>query len=601
MKREGYLRGFIIILCLVLLSTQSIFSSNTSSNSSINSSFSTPLNVIHNVQEQVSVTKLLDGRYTISVIGEVEIINPSYTTEIYEYRMRAALPDGIFGGFTLLQNSSSRLNDRGFYGYFFQPSNLTYNSSLYARYSFSGILTSSQFERLEFDSDNQLLQVPFLEAFTNPIYVLKPSFTIDKPIGEHEQQTLQDTSVPKNVSFSQKNVTSNNIRAVGSKIINPTEFNMFGYRLEMIRTRIVGSGNNISLSGTFLDNRVSLGVKENFTIDPFQTKEFGFYDNDSDSNSVYWVELEVSAMSEFFGNISLNYREQQPSSGGGGGGGGGSSTVTPPIPPITPDDEDEDFNVGRNLVITKSVDKFFVTQGEEITVTIRIMNLGRNEITNLSFKDLIPDGYSLVRVNNANLEGRTLNFLVDSILGYSEVEIQYVLVKDSASTRSFTFFPPVDFDGDAIVEGVLVLEDILGETNLFVQKEVKWLNSQYSQVTITVRNVGNSRITNFKVLDELNERYLMREISTPFSQGKRGLWEIESLAPGGEWKVTYTIENHQGISQMPLILGAEDTKVYTTLILNSHVSSTIQHTSSSIVEKIGLGFAIILVLAYILF
>lgn len=585
MKWNKYLRGVIILLCILIV-TQNIFSSNSSNTSSMTS----PLNVIHNVQEQVSITKLLDGRYTISVIGELEIINPSQITDIYEYRMRTSLPSGVFGGFSLLQNSSSTLNDRGFFGYFFEPSNSTDNSSLYARYSFSGILTESQFNSLEFNSDTQELGVSFLEVFSNPMYVIKPSFTVDKPIGEHEEQTIFNSTSQEYQTIPLVNNIST--RAVGSKIINPTEFNMFGYKLEMIRTRA---------SDIFLENAVSLGTKENFTLGPFQTKEFGFYDYDSDTNSIYWVEMEVSAMSEFFANISLNYREQQPSSGGGGGGGGAS--VSPPIiPPIIDEiDEEDDFNQGRNLVITKSVDKFFVTQGEEITVTIRILNLGRNEITNLSFRDTIPEGYSLVKVNNANLEGRTLNFLIDSISGYSELEIQYVLVKDSSSTRSFTFFPPVDFDGDAIVEGVLVLEDILGETNLFVQKEVTWLNSQFSQVRITVRNVGNSRITNFKVLDDLNERYLMREISRPFSDSKRGLWEVDLLAPGGVWEVTYVVENHNGISQMPLILGADDSNVYTTVILNSHVSSTIQHTSSSIVERIGLGFAIILVLAYILF
>lgn len=590
MEWKKYLRQLIILLC-ILVCAQSIFSTNTSFNSTNSSFLNEPLHVVHNIEEQISITKLLDGRYTISVNGELEIINPSMITEIYEYRMRTALPDGIFGGFSLFENSSSRLNERGFYGYFFGPSNATHNSSLYARYSFSGILTQSQFDRLQFNVDTQELGVSFLEAFTNPVYVLKPSFTVDKPIGEHEEQTIFNSTLDEYQTIPLVNNVSR--RAVGSKIINPTEFNMFGYKLEMIRTRT---------SDTFLENAVSLGIRENFTLGPFQTKEFGFYDDDSTSNSIYWVEMEVSAMSQFFANISLNYREQQPSSGGGGGGGG---SITPPItPPVTGEeetDEDLDFNQGRNLVITKSVDKFFVTQGEEITVTLRIMNLGRSEITNLSFRDFIPEGYSLVRVNNANLEGRTLNFLIDSIPGYSEIEIEYVLVKDSASTRSFTFFPPVEFDGDAIVEGVLVLEDIVGETNLFVQKEVTWLDSQFSQVRITVRNVGNSRVTNFKVLDDLNERYLMREISKPFSDLKRGLWEVESLSPGGVWEVTYVVENHNGVSQIPLILGAEDSNVYTTVILNSHVSSTIQHTSSSIVERIGLGFAIILVLAYILF
>ncbi|MFT4243967.1 MAG: hypothetical protein ACMXYB_00745 [Candidatus Woesearchaeota archaeon] len=544
------------------------------------------LNVIHNVQEDISVTKLLDGKYLISVNGEVEIINPSFTDEIYEYRMRTSFPLGtLSGGFSVLNDVSSKLNERGFFGFFLEPSNLTYNSSLYASYSFSGVLSQSQFEKLQFDQDEEIFQISFLEAFTDPVYVIKPSFKIDKPIGEHEEQTVFNSKSGEYETIDLVNNVST--RAVSSKINNPTAFNMLGHRLEMIRTRT---------SDTFLENAESLGVKENFTILPYQTKEFGFYDYNSDSNSIYWVEMEARAMSEFFMNISVNYREQTVSPQTSSGGSRSSSLTVPPMV-----DEEDDFTQEDNLVITKSVDKFFVTKGEEITVTIRIINLGRNEFLNLSFRDTIPEGYSLVRVNNANIEGRTLNFLIDSVPAFSEFEIEYVLVKDSFPTHSFTFFPPVDFEGNAIVEGVLVLEDILGETNLFVQKEVTWLDSDFSKIRIRVRNVGTSRINNFKVLDELDENYLMREISRPFSDLRRGLWEVESLAPGGEWEVSYIAENHIGISQMPLVLGTDDSNVYTTVILNSHLSSTIQHSSSSIIERVGLGFAILLVLAYILF
>lgn len=530
--------------------------------------------------EDQSATRLLDGRYTISVSGTLVVTNPSQVTPIYEYRHNLELPDNVFGGFQVTSTSPMSLSQRGFFGFNLPPSNSTFNSSISIDYSFSGIMTGEEFDLLE-DGN-----ISFLEAFSNPTYIVRPSINVDKPISEHEDQTIFNSTSGEYETIPR--INNRSIRVVGTSIVNPTEFFLQVYEFEILRTRT---------TDTFLENAVLIGEEQDFQVEPFGVRRFDYYDRNSTDNSIYWIRSHVSAAWSWDANISYNLRIQQPPATGGGGGGGAGVT-----PPITPPDEDEITEQPsiNDLVITKSVDKFFVSQGEELTVTIRVLNLRNTPITNISFKDLIPEGYSLVRINNANVNGRELNFNIDFIDAFSEVELEYVLVREH-STRSFTFLPPVQFDGLAITEGVLILEEVIGNTNLFMQKEITWQDSEYSRVRITIRNVGNSRIADVKLLDDINPRYRMREISKPFHEETRGLWYIDSLAPGATWSVEYIVENHNGISQLPILLNVDDSNVYGTIISNSHVESIILHQSVSLFERVGLIIAILLVLFYILF
>ena len=526
--------------------------------------------VEHSVDEYIEITQLLDGRKSLFVSGNIEIKNPSTTSKIYEYRINTNLPSGVFGNFNSI-NSNAQIIGNRLYGYEFDS-----NSTLEFSYTFSGIINDSIESRL--NNSN----ISFIELYSLPQYTLKPSINVDKPIMESEAQSVINQSTGEIERIN--STLSEPRRVVSSRVSNPSEFFIIGKELEILRT---------STQDTFMESAVSLGREENFSIDPLTYEQFDFVDRNSSNSSIYWVQSKISAMWDWNSTISYNFEVQQPPSNSGGGGGSSPSS------PIVNDNDNNEEMIRDNLIIKKEVDKLFVTKGEELGVTIKVMNLGSNKLEDIFFSDIIPQGYSLKSVTGADIDGDTLKFSIDSLDAFSETELKYTLVKEVVD-RSFTYLPPVNYEGEAILEGALVVEELLGDAKIFVQKEVKWVDSEFSKVTITLRNVGDSRITNFRLFDDVNDRYRIREISKPFLNQSRGLWNIDSLSPNSEWEVEYLVENHNSVSELPILLGVEESQVYGTVILNSHISSMI-HQESSWFETIGIIIAGLILLAYIVF
>lgn len=536
-------------------------------------SFSHALYVEHNVDEDIEVTKLLDGRESLYVKGTLEIKNPSILSKIYEYRLDTNLPSGVFGNFKSSNPGPQILGNR-FYGYEFTP-----NSSFEVSYTFSGIINNTVVNQLSTGNTS------FLELFSNSQYTLKPSINVDKPIMESEAQSIINKSTNEIDKINSS--TTEPRRVVSSKVSNPSEFFVIGKKLKILRTNV---------SDTFLESQISIGEKENFSIAPLGNIQIDFIDENSSTSSVYWVQSKISAKWEWNSSITFKSKTQsRPTSNGGGGGGGSSSS---PSSPNQESSSDEEFQ-RDNLIIKKEVDKLFVTKGEELEVTIKVINLGSKTLEEIYFSDIIPEGYSLKAVDNANVNDNMLEFSVASLGGYSETELKYTLVKEEVE-RSFTYLPPVNYQGEAILEGTLVVEELLGDAKLFVQKEVSWIDSEFSKVVITIRNVGENQISNFRLFDDINERYRMRDISEPFLNQSRGMWEISTLGPGSQWRVEYLVENHNSVSELPLLLGVDESQVYGTVIINSHMSSMIQQ-KGSIFETIGVVMAGLILLAYILF
>lgn len=508
------------------------------------------------IQEDISITKTLNGNHIILVRGTFEFYNPSISSQVYEYSFSVDSPNGIYGSFTSL-NGDNTIDYLGFSGFDLMP-----NESRRLGYRFSGSINQS-------DIDYFANGGSFIERFGIPRYVVKSSISVDKP-------TREDV-----------NITNTSTRAVSSRIRNPTEFGVRIVDLEIFRTQI---------SDVFLESAFSVGSRQNIFVEPFGYQEVGFYDRNSSDSSVYWVKTIVSANWDWNISTSYSFVIQQPSpSGGGGGGSSGGRPSTGGISDLV----DEGSSL-ENLVIKKDVDKVFVSKGEEVTVYLKILNLGESTIKDISFRDEIPEGYVLKSIDGARVDGNILHFSIDELEGYSEKVLEYVIVKEDDTPGSLTYLKPVDFDGDATVEGVLLLDEVLGNAKLFVQKEIEWVDSKYSRIKITIKNVGNGIVNNFRLIDDIEQRYIIKEISKNFADLKRGEWIINELTPGSEWEVEYLVESHEGISQLPLLTGVEESNVYGTVIFDSQIHTIITQ-GSSLPEKIGFGITIFLVLLYFLF
>lgn len=546
----------------------------------LSSSFS--LNVEQEVEEDIVVVQLLNGNYTLRVDGQVEIRNPTLTSSIYEFGYKVNPPAGIFGSFTVT-DSNVESNYLGVSGFDLGP-----NSSIILNYRFSGAMNESFKE--EFENSTS-----FLELFTTPRFIVKTSINVDKPTRTLESVRLNLTDVDYNSSLSPTS------RAINSQIRNPTEFFLKVFDIEIYRT-------NINDTDVFITSGVVLKDKLDFIVNPFGKKEVGFYDEASFDGAIYWVKQSSSANWNWSNTIDFNYAIQQSGSSfspaGSGGGSGGARDSDDDT--LIVDDENSTLVVGdnlgfnsENLVIKKDVDKFYVSKGDEITVYLRVFNLGNTVLENISFEDEIPEGYELKSIDGARVDGNKLYFTLDKLDPFSDTTLEYTLEKITSKT-TLTYFKPVEYDGNATLEGVLVVESLLGEGKLFVQKEVESIDDTFSKIKITIKNVGDGTLTNFKLIDEIADRYLLKDILKEFNENKRGEWLIPELAPGSEWAVEYLVETHDGMSEVPLLVGVEESDVYGTVIFDSKIAMEYRDTSS-VIEKVGFGITILLVVIYLLF
>lgn len=544
-------------------------------------SISYSLFVEQDITEEIVVVELLNGNYTLKVNGQVEIINPSLVSPIYEFSYKVSPPGGIFGSLTIPNNINNNDIESGYLSV--TGLNLAPNSSVIIEYRFSGIMNESF--RDEFSNSTS-----FLELFSTPRFIVKTSINVDKPSRDFESIRINSTTVEYNTSIP------NSRRAISSIIKNPTEFNLDIYDLQIYRT-------NINDTNYFINSGITLGEESDIRVGPFQRKEVGFYDNFSFDGAIYWVKQSSSAAWNWSNDVDFKFAKQQAGASFSGGGGGSSGRTQDDTADGTSENtsisDDYIAFTSDNLIIKKDVDKFFVSRGEQITVYLRVSNLGGTVLENISFEDEIPEGYELRAVENARVGGNTLYFSIDELAPFSERTLQYTLEKVTSKT-TLTYFKPVDYQGNATLEGVLVVESLLGEGKLFVQKEVESVDSQFSKIKIIIRNVGDGTISDFKLIDELEERYLLKDILKEFYNNNRGEWLIPELKPGSDWVVEYLVETHDGMSELPILVGVDESDVYGTVIFDSKIA-TEYRDSSSMIEKVGFGITILLVVVYLLF
>jgi hypothetical protein len=143
------------------------------------------LYIEHSVQETQEIEKQLNSDYTISVSGTLTITNPSTVTSIDELNVKIDTPENVFGGFNSVastnNNSNVRLVYQGVQGFQFEP-----NTSVQVEYSFSGIIDENDFSNLNGGNTT------FIETYLDPIYVINPQISVDKPIMESQNQTIVD-------------------------------------------------------------------------------------------------------------------------------------------------------------------------------------------------------------------------------------------------------------------------------------------------------------------------------------------------------------------------------------------------------------------------
>lgn len=496
------------------------------------------------------------GKYSIEVKGSIKISNPSLVSKIYEINLPLKL-DSLIGINKVDKPDVPNRFDfdyNSIRAYLLEPEEeISTNYVIYGivNYDLSEHTIKKGISVLEYYTENFNL---YSNTIINVEKVQREGFFYN------ESQELVSSPA------------GNETRLVAATIRNPTDFDYYLKELSMYRTQ----------SSNPMYGDADLITKfHNFSIDPFDYKELNFFDADSTENSVYWVSSHVTIDS--FIKTNIRYK---PSSGGGDGGDDGGGIYIPQ----------------NNIIVKKTTDKTLINAGEEFEVTVNVINVGASEINGLVLYDEIPPFHEIYDVSKGVkiINGTKLIFDIDYIEAYGEFEVKYTLV-NKEDVKGITFLKPasVVYNEDTFYsEGVLIINDLLPNKKVFIQKEIDYIDDDFARITITVKNLGAITLRNILVSDFLDENSIVKDITQVFEE--RGVWNINILNSGEEWQVSYLIERNPQIETLPNLFGVDNSQVYGTLIFSEEVVTVFTQQPKTI-EKVGMIVAVGLLIFYLLF
>lgn len=533
----------------------------------ISSVFAVNMNV--SITETSKVTKLINGQYSITAQGVLTVMNPSNVSSVYDFRLPITF-DALLGISKIpLDNSSNyfTFSHDKISGQILHPL-----QKAQVGYTIYGILTSNIYPDLVSSNKSVLEYYSSSFEFSSQLIL-----SLDKPQREGEQYDM-------NGSLIQKVPTTSTTRVVGANIRNPSDFSFDIKEIKIFKS--------LTSDPMFSDSK-AVKTFYNMSLNPFGSSTVDFTDTNSNESSVYWVSSLTYIVPQFFESVSREYYVQTKAdfkkvSGSGGGGMTFFKNTTVPL---------------STVILRKSVQKNLLDYGDEVKVTLQFVNVDQNTLYNVTLSDEFPiDDYEIKDVSqNVKISGRNmLEFSLKQIEGYETFELTYTLVNKKKSP-GITYLKPAKatfFGGEAYSQGILLVNAMLADKKVYIQKEVKYVDNNYAKVTITVKNLGNIPLNDILVTDNMDTNAIIKDISQTFYE--RGVWKITELKAGGEWVVTYLVERNPTLDTLPSVFGVEKSQVFGTLISSDEVV-TVFSEEPKLVEKVGLGLAVGLLVFYLLF
>lgn len=518
------------------------------------------------VNETSSLKELLSGSYSLQSNGVLEIHNPSNVSKVYEVTIPVEL-DSLIGFSKISLDNSSSFFTFSFdevKGYLLGP-----NQTARVGYSFYGLLNYNVYDVLE---NNETL----FEYYTNEITMLsKTQLNVQKV--EREGMRYNDSGIL--INSTGQNVSS---RLISAGVRNPTDFTYFARELRLYR-------NTVENNQSYYGDGDLLTSFTNISIDPFGYKEVDYLDPRSVNNSIYWLSSDIVIGYDLFSSQKRDFTKQKSSGSGGSSGGGGTY--------FRPDEDD----LKSSILIRKTTDKTVVTNGGEVKVFLTLVNSGEKIVNDIQVFDRIPENFEVTDVSEqVKMSSGSLSFTIDEIDALSSQVIEYTL-KNKMGENGVTYLQPAEMLHENISyfsDGVLLINNLLPDKRVFVQKEVSFVDDDYAEVTLRVKNLGSISLNDLLIRDSIDDEALIKDISEMFFE--RGVWKIKELTPGSEWRVKYLVERNQGLESLPNVFGVEQENVFGTMISSGEVV-TIFDENSSTIEKFGLMLSVGLLIVYLLF
>jgi hypothetical protein len=243
--------------------------------------------------------------------------------------------------------------------------------------------------------------------------------------------------------------------------------------------------------------------------------------------------------------------------------------------------------------------------GEEVEVTIRVINVNDYDVDDLVLYDYIPENYEYVEVDSdSKINNGRITFSIDNISSYGTKVFKYK-IRNNDELKGIAYLEPAKLvyeDENYFSDGVLLVNTMIDEEDrIFVQKEIEYIDDDFAKVTIKVKNLASVTVEDILITEDMDDNAVIKDISKLFHDGNRGVWMIKSLKPGEEWEVSYLTDRNSNIYTLTNAYGlGVDGEVLGTLISSEEVV-TVFKDEPGLIEKVGLGIAVGLLVVYLLF
>ena len=500
-----------------------------------------------NINENINVEELGGGQVKIKTNGILNIQNPTNGSYVYEYTIE--LRDDITLNIEINSSNVTLKNYKIIGREIFPESNKTIN------YKIEGIIPKNIY------NDFYATKKSFLEWYTK-------DFNFD-PLRFTTLNKLDKTINKVNDTFERFVVINGN---------NPTEFDVNIKYINLYKT------NTYNNSQTFKSENL-LTTYENISLGPNQTFYLKYNDINSDDKTTYWIEYDTVAETNIVRKFVISYKILS--------GGGGSSSKD--------NDEESKIIIEKPLKFLKTSSNNIISFNDKLEIYLMIQNPNNFRLYNLSIEDKFNELFELIefKENKVRINDNELDLNIDSILPYENKVIKYIVQFTQPTSQDVLYFSPaiLNYDNQRFYSNSLnIINDIqTNDKRLFVQKEIEYINDT-TRVHIVVRNIGTVDMVDLFIV-EINGEIL---IGTENDDNLRK-WKINKLKSGEEWSTYYDVKSDNVNKYVPEVYGADDAKIYRSIILNEEISTNTINSDVKTYQKVIVGVAILLLLLDVVF
>lgn len=503
-----------------------------------------------NINEDIIINELGAGQVEIIATGTLNFENPTNNSLIYEYNFDFKEDINLQLEVNGTNISYSNKKIRG--------SEINPNENKFLNYKLNGIIPKTIYNDF-YNSKTTLFEW----------YSSKKDFSPLRFATLNKLDKLKDFS---NGTFERYVIIEGN---------NPSELDVEILYLNLFKTQ---SSNNIS---QIMNSQNLLETYENISLGPNQSFYFKTKDIDANDKTTYWIEYDIIAKINLTSKFIINYYSRNS--------GGSSSKVE--------DNESQKIIIEKPLIFKKDSNKNILSFTDDLNISLEIQNPNDFKISNLLILDEFNEYFDLVKAESDNLliNNNKLNFIIEDLLPFETKIINYNVKFDKFTEVSILYFPPskLTYKNENIYSNSLnVINDIKSQDKrLFVQKEIEYLNSTTNRVYIKVKNIGDIDFENLLIVE--NEGEII--IDSNYDSVQKNKWSIPKLEVGSEWTTYYDVKADNVNKFIPEIYGAEDAKIYKTIVLNEKIDTLPIQNDKKTYQTIIVGIAIVLLIVDILF